>query len=341
MKDSLTSLYQQFLAELKNATTEQALEQVRVAFLGRSGHLTELMKQLKDLSVDEKRVVGPQLNQLKIDLESSFKKREQELFAAQVAHIHEKNKYFDVTAYQKNDLPARLHIYTHIIQELEDIFISMGYDVLDGPEIENDYYNFETLNIPMDHPAKDMHDTFWLNVPGMLMRTHTSNVQAHAMESKRPPMAVFAPGRVYRNEAIDASHEFMFSQAECIFIDKDVSLSHLLATAQTFLKQLFQKDDLHIRVRPGYFPFVEPGLEIDVSCPFCSKGCSTCKKTGWIELLGSGLIHPNVLRTSGINPDIYSGFAFGLGIERLAMIRHGIDDIRLFHSSNLSFLDQF
>jgi phenylalanyl-tRNA synthetase alpha chain len=341
MKDSLTSLYQQFLSELQNATTEQALEQVRVAFLGRNGHLTEVMKQLKDLSVDEKRVVGPQVNQLKIDLETSFKKREQEVFNAEVTRIHEQNKYFDVTAYQKNDLPARIHIYTKIIQELEDIFISMGYDVLDGKEIENDYYNFETLNIPMDHPAKDMHDTFWLNVPGMLMRTHTSTVQAHAMEQKQPPMAVFAPGRVYRNEAIDASHEFMFTQAECMFIDKNVSVSHLLATAQAFLNQLFQKQDLKIRVRPGYFPFVEPGLEIDVSCPFCSKGCSTCKKTGWIELLGSGLIHPNVLRTSGINPDIYSGFAFGFGIERLAMIRHSIDDIRLFHSSNLSFLDQF
>lgn len=341
MKDSLTSLYQQFLSELQTATNEHALEQVRVAFLGRSGHLTELMKQLKGLSVDEKRVVGPLLNQFKIDLETSYQKRAQELFAAQVAEIHEKNKFFDVTAYKKEELPARIHIYTKIIQELEDIFISMGYDVIDGPEIETDYYNFETLNIPMDHPAKDMHDTFWLNVPGMLMRTHTSTVQAHAMEKKTPPMAVFAPGRVYRNEAIDASHEFMFTQAECMFIDKNVSLSHLLATAQAFLKQLFQKDDLHIRVRPGYFPFVEPGVEIDVSCPFCSKGCSTCKKTGWIELLGSGLIHPNVLRTSGINPEIYSGFAFGIGIERLAMIRHGIDDIRLFHSSNISFLDQF
>lgn len=341
MKESLTSLYQQFLTELQNATTEQALDQVRVAFLGRSGHMTELMKQLKDLSVDEKRVVGPQLNQLKIDLETSYNKRQEEIFNAQVVRVHEQNKYFDVTAYKKDDLPARIHIYTQIIQELEDIFISMGYDVLDGNEIETDYYNFETLNIPMDHPAKDMHDTFWLNVPGMLMRTHTSNVQAHAMETKKPPMAVFAPGRVYRNEAIDASHEFMFTQAECMFIDKDVSLANLLATAQTFLKKLFQKDDLHIRVRPGYFPFVEPGLEIDVSCPFCSKGCSTCKKTGWIELLGSGLIHPNVLRMSGIDPEIYSGFAFGIGIERLAMIRHGIDDIRLFHSSNISFLDQF
>jgi phenylalanyl-tRNA synthetase alpha chain len=161
------------------------------------------------------------------------------------------------------------------------------------------------------------------------------------MEQNQPPMAIFAPGRVYRNEAIDASHEWMFTQTEGIFIDKDVSLSHFVATVQTFLRQLFQKEDLKIRVRPGYFPFVEPGLEIDISCPFCSKGCSTCKKTGWIELLGGGLIHPNVLRKSGINPEIYSGFAFGMGVERLAMIRHGIDDIRLFHSSNLAFLDQF
>lgn len=341
MKNTLLSLYERFLSELENALNEQALEHIRVAYLGRSGHLTELMKQLKELSVDEKRVVGPQLNQLKIDLENAYQRRSQELFNGQVTHIHEQNKYFDVTAYKREELPARTHIYTKIIQELEDIFISMGYDVIDGKEIETDYYNFETLNIPADHPAKDMHDTFWLNIPGMLMRTHTSTVQAHAMENQKPPLAIFAPGRCYRNEATDASHDFMFTQAECMFIDKNVSLSHLLATAQTFLQQLFQKNDLRIRVRPGYFPFVEPGLEIDVSCPFCSKGCSTCKKTGWIELLGSGLIHPNVLRASGINPEIYSGFAFGMGIERLAMIRHGIDDIRLFHSSNLSFLDQF
>jgi phenylalanyl-tRNA synthetase alpha chain len=341
MNDTIASLYQQFLSELQNATTEQVLEQVRVAFLGRSGHLTELMKQLKELSVEEKRVVGPQLNQLKIDLETAYQKRQQELFAAQVARIHEENKYFDVTAYKKEELPARTHIYTKILQELEDIFISMGYEIGDGPEIEHDYYNFEGLNIPMNHPARDMHDTFWLNVPGMLMRTQTSNVQVHSMEKKQPPMAIFAPGRVYRNEALDASHEWMFTQTEGIFIDKNVSLSHLLATLQTFLRQLFQKEDLKIRVRPGYFPFVEPGLEVDISCPFCSKGCSTCKKTGWIELLGGGLIHPNVLRKSGIDPEIYSGFAFGMGVERLAMIRHGIDDIRLFHSSNLSFLDQF
>lgn len=341
MNDAINALYQRFLSELKNASDEHALEQVRVAFLGRHGHLAELMKQLKDLSVDDKRIVGPQLNQLKIDLETSYQKRQQELFAAQVARVHAHHKDFDVTAYRRTELPARIHIYSQIIQELEDIFISMGYEVLDGKEIETDYYNFEALNIALDHPARDMHDTFWLNVPGMLMRTHTSTVQAHAMEQKKAPLAVFAPGRVYRNEALDASHECMFMQAECVFIDKDVSVSNLMATAQTFLQHLFHKEDLKIRVRPGYFPFVEPGLEIDVSCPFCSKGCSTCKKTGWIELLGSGLIHPNVLRMSGINPEMYSGFAFGLGVERLAMIRHGIDDIRLFHSSNLSFLDQF
>jgi phenylalanyl-tRNA synthetase alpha chain len=341
MNETIKALYERFLSELKNATDEQALEQVRVAFLGRSGHLTELMKQLKDLSVEEKRVVGPQLNQLKIDLETSYYARSHELFAAQVARVHEKNKDFDVTAYRRTDLPARLHIYTQILQELEDIFISMGYEIGDGPEIEKDYYNFQGLNIGLDHPARDMHDTFWLNVPGMLMRTQTSNVQVHSMETKKPPMAIFAPGRVYRNEALDASHECMFTQTEAIFIDKDVSVSNLLATVQIFLRKLFQKEDLKIRVRPGYFPFVEPGLEVDISCPFCSGGCSTCKKTGWIELLGSGLIHPNVLRASGIDPEIYSGFAFGMGVERLAMIRYGIDDIRLFHSSNLSFLDQF
>lgn len=341
MKEKISSLYQECVRLLKEAHTEPALEQIRIDFLGRNGHLTTLMKELKNLSVEEKRDIGPLLNQLKIDLENAYHNRKEKLFADHVHALHEQQKDFDVTAYKPHYLPGKTHIYTQVISDLEQIFISMGYQVIDGPEIESDYYNFETLNIPADHPAKDMHDTFWLNVPNMLLRTHTSTVQAHAMETSSLPMAVFAPGRCYRNEATDASHDFMFTQAECLFIDKNVSISNLLATAQTFLQRLFKRDDLQIRVRPGYFPFVEPGVEIDASCPFCTAGCSTCKHTRWIELLGAGLVHPNVLRMSGIDPEIYSGFAMGMGIERLAMIQYGIDDIRLFHSSNINFLDQF
>ena len=218
----------------------------------------------------------------------------------------------------------------------------MGYDIADGPEVETDFYNFQALNIPADHPARDMHDTFWLTTPSLLLRTHTSPVQIRAMEHKPLPLAIFAPGRTFRNEATDASHLFMFTQGEGLVIDKNISIANLLATARAFLQAFFEKEDLHIRARPGYFPFVEPGIEIDASCPFCSgKGCSPCKKTGWIELLGAGLVHPNVLKAGGIDPQEYSGFAFGFGIERLAMIKYGINDVRLFHSSKLPFLRQF
>ena len=212
------------------------------------------------------------------------------------------------------------------------------------PEVDTDYYNFEALNIPKEHPARDMHDTFWLSKAyhqPLLMRTHTSSVQAHAMETRRPPIAVGIPGRCYRHEATDASHDFMFMQCEILMIDKNISLSNLFATAKQFLSALFGKQDMTIRVRPGYFPFVEPGVEIDVSCPFCKTGCGVCKKTRWLEICGAGLVHPNVLKASNINPQEYSGFAFGFGLTRLVMLKYGINDIRLLHSNKIDFLKQF
>jgi len=212
---------------------------------------------------------------------------------------------------------------------------------VDGPEVETSHYNFEALNIPADHPARDMQDTFWLTLPGRLLRTQTSNVEIRTMEQQKPPFAIVSPGRVYRNEATDASHDFMFTQLECLVVDKHVSLSNLLGTVQLFLQRVFGREDLKIRARPGYFPFVEPGVEIDASCLFCTHGCSICKKTTWIELLGSGLTHPNVLRACNLDPEEYTGFAFGMGIERLAMLKYGITDIRLFHSGSLAFLKQF
>ncbi|MEX0848634.1 MAG: phenylalanine--tRNA ligase subunit alpha [Candidatus Dependentiae bacterium] len=329
-----------FLKALEQVDNEQTLEMVRIDYVGRNGHITNLMKSLKNLSIEQKREFGPKLNALKQMAESTYEQKKEELFKTKLQSEHEKNHDFDVTAYKPHQQFGHLHVYTHIIEQLENIFISMGYDIVDGPELETDFYNFEALNIPSDHPARDHHDTFWVS-DNLLLRTHTSPVQIRAIENSKMPIAIFAPGRTYRNEATDASHDFMFMQGECLFIDKKVSLSNLLATAQAFLQAFFQKDDLHIRVRPGFFPFVEPGLEIDASCPFCTQGCSICKKTGWIELLGSGLVHPNVLKCSGIDPEKYSGFAFGFGIERLAMIKYGINDIRLFHSSKVEFLDQF
>jgi len=327
-------------SELKQASTLENLEQVRIAFLGRNGSIADLMTELKALSVEEKRVAGPMLNELKQWAQQAYDEQKYALERDAARAEQRSNKYFDVTAYKYNQFQGRLHLYTKFVQKLQDIFISMGYEIVDGPEIETDYHNFKALNIPDEHPARDMHDTFWVDVPGMLLRTHTSNVQVREMEKRKPPFALASCGRVYRNEALDASHAFLFNQLELLFVDKDVSMSNLIATAKTFLQALFEKE-IKVRVRPGYFPFVEPGVEIDASCPFCKHGCSICKKTGWIELLGAGLVHPNVLKCSGIDPDIYSGFALGTGLERIAMIKYGITDIRLFHSYKNEFLSQF
>lgn len=338
----ITEIQTKFNATLEQAQTEQQLEEVRIEYLSRQGKVAELIKLLQDCSVEEKREFGAQVNACKQYITKSHQDRIEALAHKKIELEREKKKFFDVTASRFQSLRGNLHVYTQIVDDLEDIFISMGYKLADGPEIETDYYNFETLNIPSDHPAREMHDTFWISgVPNLLLRTHTSNIQARNLEKHDLPLAIFAPGRVYRNEATDASHDFMFMQGEVMLVDKNISMAHLLATARIFLGKIFGKKEATIRVRPGYFPFVEPGVEIDAACPFCKNGCSICKKTGWIELLGAGLIHPNVLRATGIDPDVYSGFALGFGITRLAMIAYGITDIRLFHSTKTSFLEQF
>jgi len=341
INDEIKKIEQECAQQLSIASNEELLEQFRIDFLGRHGKVALLMEQLKTLSLEEKKHAGPLLNQLKKSLQESYENKKNSLQQELLKAKQDKQKHFDVTAYRYQPLQGHLHIYTHIIDQIQDIFISMGYEIVDGPEVETDYYNFEALNIPQDHPARDSHDTFWLNEPGKLLRTHTSSVQARLMKARGAPIALCAPGRVYRNEATDASHDFMFTQLEWLFVDKNVSLANHISTARAFLQRLFGREDLNIRVRPGYFPFVEPGVEIDLACPFCTNGCSVCKRTKWIELLGSGMIHPNVLRHCDIDPDIYSGFAAGMGIERLAMVKYGINDIRLFHSSVLPFIDQF
>jgi phenylalanyl-tRNA synthetase alpha chain len=341
MKYEIESIKTQLEQALKAVQAVNDLEHVRTSFIGRKGLIAGLMHTLKDLPLEEKRIYGPLLNDLKQHCSDRIAHAEQSLQQALSASQQHELRYFDVTASRVSAPQGSLHVYSHIIQLLEDIFISMGYTIVDGPEVETEYYNFEALNVPVHHPARDMQDTFWLNVPGMLLRTHTTTMQLHAMQQHKSPMAMFSSGRVYRNEATDASHDFMFMQADCLFIDTDVSIAHLLATARIFLRTFFGNDTITLRVRPGYFPFVEPGLEIDASCPFCKSGCSLCKYTGWIELLGSGLVHPSVLRAGGIDPDIYTGFAFGCGIERLAMIKYGIGDIRLFRTNKCAFLEQF
>lgn len=341
MKNELIAIKESFEATLKKINSLDDLENLRVATIGRNGTMTQLMKKLGTLSLEEKRELGPLMNDARTVIGQELLTKEVALKAEAEQKQYQSLKSFDITLSRKPDYRGSLHLYSRVVQELEDIFMSMGYAIADGPEVETDFYNFEALNVPKDHPARDMQDSFWLNIPGILLRTQTSNVQIHTMEAQKPPIAIFAPGRVFRNEATDATHEFMFMQGECLFIDKNVSVGNLLATAQAFLQAFFNKKELEIRVRPGYFPFVEPGLEIDASCPFCTKGCSLCKHTRWIELLGSGLVHPNVLRAGGIDPKIYSGFAFGFGIDRLAMIKYGIDDIRLFRSTKPALLNQF
>jgi phenylalanyl-tRNA synthetase alpha chain len=341
LSQEIDIIKKELTAAIATITNENSLESVRVAFLGRKGKIADLMEQLKTLPVEEKKIVGPLLNQLKTEAQEQLDTRATALKKEEISQKNLLQKNFDVSAYKYSELKGTSHIYTQIIADLEDVFISMGYAIADGPEVENEYYNFESLNIPADHPARDAEDSFFLEKKGLLLRTQCSNIQARAMENSQPPIAIFSPGRVYRQEATDQTHDFLFTQAEILLVDKNISVSNLLATAHTFLRKIFENETLEIRVRPGFFPFVEPGLEIDASCPFCATGCSVCKHTRWIELLGTGMVHPNVLRSSGIDPTIYSGFAFGMGIERIAMIKYGINDIRLFHSSKIKFLNQF
>ncbi|UNE35466.1 phenylalanine--tRNA ligase subunit alpha [Vermiphilus pyriformis] len=342
LADKISTILHEFDSRMHAATTLEQLETIRIHFIGRSGVVSSVMDALKQASLEEKRIYGPQVNTLKNHINEELERKKLEFITHLQTQEEKSARAFDVTARIWQPLHGTLHPYTQVIQELEDIFISMGFAVVDGPEIETAEYNFDALNIPADHPAREHHDTFWLNVPGLLLRTHTSNVQARTMRQATTfPIAVFAPGRVFRNEALDASHEFMFPQGEIMFIDKNVSLANLMAIAQSFLQKFFNKQDLKIRVRPGYFPFVEPGLEIDGQCPFCTQGCSVCKRTGWIELLGAGLIHPRVLKAGSIDPEVYSGFAMGFGIARIAMIKYGINDIRVFHSNHLPSLQKF
>lgn len=331
----------EFSKKITSINSLHDLELLRVEFLGKSGKVTGLFSDISKLSVEEKREIVPTLNLMKSQLEEEIKKKRESIIESQAQSLQAKKRNFDVTAYQTGIQKGRLHPYSQFMEEVENIFISMGYDVLDGPYVETDHYNFTALNIPEDHPARDMYDTFWLNKKGLLLRTHTSPVQVHTMESRKPPIAAVVPGFTFRHEAVDASHDTMFAQCEGFLIDKDITLAHLFATAQTFLKALFKVDNLDIRIRPGFFPFVEPGVEIDMRCPFCKNGCSVCKKSTWVEVFPGGLIHPNVLKAGGIDPEEYSGFAFGFGLTRLVMLKYKINDIRLLLGGRVKFLDQF
>lgn len=341
LQGELKQLQQDFNQALQNAQTPEALELVRIHFLGRNGAIAQLIEKLKNLPLDEKRILGPLCNEFKRTAEATFEQKKQSFEQRSMQDELSRKATFDVTAYLPNSLRGTLHPLTLISQRIENIFVSMGFAVRRGPEVETEYHNFEALNIPKDHPAREMFDTLWLDIPGLLLRTHTSPVQVHAMLAGKLPLAIIAPGRCYRHEATDASHDFVFMQLEGLMIDRSISMSNLLATIKTMFEALFEKKSLQMRVRPSYFPFVEPGIETDVECPFCTNGCSVCKYTRWIEMGGAGLVHPNVLTSCGIDPTQYSGFAFGFGLTRLTMLMYGINDIRLLHSGKVEFLDQF
>lgn len=335
----LEELRRATLAGFASAVSVEELEESRVEALGRKGTLAQITREFGKLPPEERARVGKLLNSVKQDLESEYQEKKRRFEQADLANRLAK-EWIDVTLPAPGLRPGSLHPITQLQDEIEDLFTSLGFAVLEGPEVETEEYNFDALNIPPTHPARDMQDTFWLS-NGHLLRTHTSPVQIRGMRTLGPPLRMIAPGRAFRNEEVDASHEHTFYQLEGMMVDREVSVANLIYFMKTLLSSVFKRDVV-VRLRPGYFPFVEPGFELDIHCLICDgAGCAVCKQSGWVELLPCGLVHPNVLRTSNIDPEEWGGFAFGLGLTRLAMMRYGIDDIRQLLGGDLRFLTQF
>jgi len=339
MRDKLDRIREEFETGLAGSRGDpRAIEQIRVRYLGRKGELTALMKGLGGVPKEERPAVGKAINELKSFVQSSV---EQAAADAETAHARTalEGEGVDVTLPGYRPWLGALHVVTLARRDLERIFRDMGYTVESGPEVEDDFHNFEALNLPPDHPARDDTDTFYVR-GGLLLRTHTSPVQIRTMETRKPPIRMICPGRVYRRD-LDATHLPMFHQLEALVVDEGISMADLKGTLETVWKRFFG-DNVATRLRPGYFPFVEPGCEYDISCRMCAgKGCRTCKETGWIELGGAGMVHPNVFKAVGVDSERYTGFAFGLGIDRIAMMRHGIHDLRLLVDNDNRFLSQF
>lgn len=339
MKDALLKIEALAKEELSKVSDTKALEELRVKFLGKKGELTAILKQMGKLSAEERPVIGQLANKVRADIEESVTNRVKEI-KAQMTEKKLREEALDVTLPGSKKNIGKLHPLNIVMNEIEEIFMSMGFDVADGPEVEYDYYNFEALNLPPDHPARDTQDTFYIT-DNILLRTQTSSVQVHVMEEKKPPIRIISPGRVYRSDAVDATHSPLFHQIEGLVVDKGITMADLVGTLELLMKRLYG-DDCKIRLRPHHFPFTEPSAEVDVMCFNCGgKGCSMCKDEGYIELLGAGMVHPKVLANCGIDPEVYSGFAFGLGLERVVMRRYGINDMRLLYENDLRFLNQF
>lgn len=339
MQDQLSSLRKQFRSELSASTDSKDIEQLKVKYLGKKGPIQDLMQHLRNTPAEERPAVGQQINTLKEEIAHLCDQALQSFSQAELAERLGEEK-IDITLPGRRRHLGRKHPLSKMMEEITQIFISMGFSVQYGPDIDSDYYNYEGLNFPPDHPARDMQDTFYITKE-MLLRSHTSNTQLRVMENHQPPIRIVAPGTVYRNETISSRSHVFFHQVEGLYIDKGVTFADLFATLDAFCDKLFNTK-VKTRYRPSYFPFVEPGLELDVACTSCGgKGCRLCKHSGWLEILGAGMVHPEVLKNGGIDPEVYNGFAWGMGIERLAMLRYGMKDIRLFTENDLRFLQQF
>ena len=339
MKEKLAKLREEVLAQIETAGNLERLNEVRVGVLGKKGALTELLKGMKDVAAEDRPKVGQMVNEVRAEIEKALETEKSRLEdLALEARL--KEEVLDVTLPSKKNQVGHRHPNTIALEEVERIFVGMGYEVVEGPEVEKDYYNFEALNIPKDHPARDEQDTFYIN-DEIVLRTQTSPVQVRTMEKGKLPIRMIAPGRVFRSDEVDATHSPSFHQIEGLVIDKNITFSDLKGTLAEFAKELFG-ESTKVKFRPHHFPFTEPSAEVDVSCFKCGgKGCRFCKGSGWIEILGCGMVHPRVLRMSGIDPEEYSGFAFGMGLERIGLLKYEIDDMRLLYENDARFLKQF
>ena len=339
MKERLQNIKNEALSQIKAAAEVDALNDIKVAFLGKKGELTAIMKSMKDVPPEERPAFGQLVNDVRKEIESTLEEMKADL-QAKAREIQLKSEVIDVTLPAKKSNLGHRHPNSIALEEVERIFVGMGYEVVEGPEIEYDYYNFEALNIPADHPAKDEQDTFYIT-KDLLLRTQTSGTQVHIMETQPLPIRMIAPGRVFRADELDATHSPNFHQIEGLVIDKNVTFADLKGTLAEFAKQLFG-EDTKVKFRPHHFPFTEPSAEVDVTCFKCGgNGCRMCKGEGWIEILGCGMVHPHVLEMSGIDPDEYQGFAFGVGLERIAMLKYEIDDMHNLYENDIRFLKQF
>lgn len=339
MKQQLENIKAEAAAKIAEVQSRTELDALKVKYLGKKGELTAILKQMGKLSAEERPVMGQLANEVRGNIENLIAATGEKIKAVETAKRLEAEA-IDVTVPGKPNALGHKHPLSIVLDEVKDIFFGMGFNIASGPEVEWDYYNFEALNIPEDHPARDTQDTFYITEK-MLLRTQTSPVQIRTMEKQAPPIRVIAPGRVYRSDAVDTTHSPIFHQIEGLVVDKGITMGDLKGCLEAFAKALYG-EDTKIRLRPHHFPFTEPSCEIDVSCFRCGgKGCPMCKGEGWIEILGGGMVHPKVLKTGGIDPEVYSGFAFGIGLERLVMFRFNVDDIRLYYDNDIRFLNQF